>query len=365
MASKTELRPARKHYIDNLRWALIMILVPFHTAMAWNSWGEGNYIWISGSRFASTFITLISPWFMPLMFVLAGVSARYALRKRSFPEFAKERAMKLFVPLLLGLLTVVPFMTYVADRFNNGYKGGFFEHYAIFFSRVTDFTGYDGVFTPAHLWFLLYLFVISMISLGIIALQRRFAPKFSLHNAGWLWILLPAIAVPLASLILDIGGKSLGGFLLLYLLGYYLLAEEEVITRIARYRFLLAGIATVFCVFFVVLFIWIDGTPDLVWELPMHFASWFGILSLLGLGKFYFDFDNRVTRYLSSRSFLFYIFHFGWLIAIQYFVSSVTSNVAIIALTSVVGGYILTFLWCEILLLLGKALRKVFSRETR
>lgn len=90
-----------------------------------------------------------------------------------------------------------------------------------------------------------------------------------------------------------------------------------------------------------------------------------GILSLLGLGKFYFDFDNRVTRYLSSRSFLFYIFHFGWLIAIQYFVSSVTSNVAIIALTSVVGGYILTFLWCEILLLLGKALRKVFSRETR
>lgn len=33
----------RKYYIDNLRWASILLLVPFHSAMAWNSWGEGNY----------------------------------------------------------------------------------------------------------------------------------------------------------------------------------------------------------------------------------------------------------------------------------------------------------------------------------
>jgi hypothetical protein len=39
--------------------------------------------------------------------------------------------------------------------------------------------------------------------------------------------------------------------------------------------------------------------------------------------------------------------------------------VAEIALTSVFGGYIITFPWCEILLLLGKALCKVFSRETK
>lgn len=40
----------RKYYIDNLRWACILLLVPFHSAMAWNSWGEGSYIWFHANR---------------------------------------------------------------------------------------------------------------------------------------------------------------------------------------------------------------------------------------------------------------------------------------------------------------------------
>ena len=34
-----------KHYIDNLRWITLLILIPYHTAMAWNVWGEPNYIY--------------------------------------------------------------------------------------------------------------------------------------------------------------------------------------------------------------------------------------------------------------------------------------------------------------------------------
>ncbi len=26
----------RKHYIDNLRWIILLILIPYHTSMAWN-----------------------------------------------------------------------------------------------------------------------------------------------------------------------------------------------------------------------------------------------------------------------------------------------------------------------------------------
>lgn len=33
----------RKHYIDNLRWITLLILIPYHTAMAWNVWGESDY----------------------------------------------------------------------------------------------------------------------------------------------------------------------------------------------------------------------------------------------------------------------------------------------------------------------------------
>ena len=40
----------RKHYIDNLRWIILLMLIPYHTAMAWNTWGEPNYVFFEGNR---------------------------------------------------------------------------------------------------------------------------------------------------------------------------------------------------------------------------------------------------------------------------------------------------------------------------
>lgn len=41
----------------------------------------------------------------------------------------------------------MPFMTYIADKFNCGYQGDLFQHYAIFFTKFTDLTGADGGFS--------------------------------------------------------------------------------------------------------------------------------------------------------------------------------------------------------------------------
>ena len=55
----------RKHYIDNLRWITPLILIPYHVAMAWNSWNEPNYIYFEGDRGISSIIVFFSPYFMP------------------------------------------------------------------------------------------------------------------------------------------------------------------------------------------------------------------------------------------------------------------------------------------------------------
>ena len=71
----------RKHYIDNLRWIILFILIPYHTAQAWNTWGEPNYIFFEGNRLISSIIVFFSPYFMPLLFVLAGITIwDYSLR---------------------------------------------------------------------------------------------------------------------------------------------------------------------------------------------------------------------------------------------------------------------------------------------
>ena len=128
----------RKHYIDNLRWIILLILIPYHTAQAWNTWGEPNYIDFEGNRFISSIIVFFSPYFMPLLFVLAGVSTKFALQKRTNKEYLVERVKRLFVPLVFGTIVLMPIMTYLANRFNYSYSGGFVEHYAIFFTKYTD-----------------------------------------------------------------------------------------------------------------------------------------------------------------------------------------------------------------------------------
>lgn len=64
-------------------------------------------------------------------------------------------------------------MTYIADKLNYDYQGNFFQHYTVFFTHFTDLTGADGGFSVGQFWFILYLFLISLIAVGIILLQRK------------------------------------------------------------------------------------------------------------------------------------------------------------------------------------------------
>ena len=208
--------------------------------------------------------------------------------------------------------------------------------------------GYDGGFTPAHLWFLLYLFIISMVGLGITALQKKFLPNANFSKIGMAVILLMALTLPVANLLLDIGGKSVGYFLVLYLLGYYLLAEDAVIDRIARYKAVLVFLALVFSTLCAYFYVWMPEPIEVLWKSALFLSCWFGILALLGMGKKYFNQNNRVTRYLSTRSFSIYLFHFVWVIAIQYNATQYISNTAALFLISVIGGFLLTLITCEI-----------------
>ena len=81
----------RKYYVDNLRWIIILLLVPYHAAMAWNVWGEPNYIYLEGNKIISSIVVFFSPYFMPCMFFIAGISARFALQKRTIGQYVLER----------------------------------------------------------------------------------------------------------------------------------------------------------------------------------------------------------------------------------------------------------------------------------
>lgn len=180
----------RKHYIDNLRWLILLILIPYHAAQAWNTWDEPNYIFFEGNRAISSIIVFFSPYFMPVLFVLAGISTKLALQKRTKKEYLIERVKRLLVPLLFGTIFFMPIMTYLADKFHSSYQDGFVEHYAVFFTKLTDWTGADGGFSLGQFWFLLYLLVISVVGVYVITLLNRITVKSKKTIPFWMVLVL-------------------------------------------------------------------------------------------------------------------------------------------------------------------------------
>lgn len=86
----------RKYFVDRLRWMAILLLFPFHAAQIYSG-GEyyGFYIWSHTNMALYAFSTAVYPWYMTLLFVLAGMSCKYALSKRTIKQFIQERTKKI------------------------------------------------------------------------------------------------------------------------------------------------------------------------------------------------------------------------------------------------------------------------------
>ncbi|MBR6364896.1 MAG: hypothetical protein IKS10_02200 [Lachnospiraceae bacterium] len=53
----------RKQFIDNLRWMTVFLLIPYHAAQAFNTWGELNFICFAPNKVLSSFIVFFSPFY--------------------------------------------------------------------------------------------------------------------------------------------------------------------------------------------------------------------------------------------------------------------------------------------------------------
>jgi len=289
--------------------------------------------YVEGQNVIATtgFIVATSPWFMPLLFVIAGISSAYALNKRTNGAYVKERIYKLLIPLVAGLLLVVPAQTFFAERFHNDFTGGYFYQYILFFTGPTDLTGYRGGFTPAHLWFILYLFVISLLALPIMSIyknaKRKLAPeKMPLWLLSWLG-LIPFLMNP----ILNFGGMSVGLYFAYFMLGYLLLSSDGLMQKLDKHRFPLLSVSAICMVIHVGAWLLqlygIVTLPQIAVQMFMALYGWLAILAILGLGHRYLNFRNEKTDYLSASAFPVYIFHQTWIIAVAYVVLSLTNHV--------------------------------------
>ena len=338
----------RKYYIDNLRWLAILLLFPFHAAQIWSG-GEysGFYIWSHTNTVLYVFSTAVYPWYMSFLFAIAGMSCKYALLRRTRKQFVLERTKKLLIPFFFGLFVLVPVMTYIAEVFFNGYTGTYWQQYGLFFGKVTDLTGYHGGFTPAHLWFLLYLFVISLAALLIVSLQKKYLPEFQVSGVSYLFIILLFVPEWLCQYVMNIGGKSLGQFMILFLFGYYVLSEESILQKLKQYQYISLSGCILSGTLYSYLYCFANLRND--WMTGLYiFFGWMGIITLLGLGQSGLDIHNRLCNYLTHASFPVYILHMPILVVTGFFTLKLPYGVAGQFSVIVLISMIVTFLIYEL-----------------
>lgn len=330
----------RKHYIDNLRNLTILLLFPVHTLMIWNDFGTKFYIWQAENKLLSTLIVSVNTWFMPILFVLAGISARYSLNNRSNKEFIIQRIYKLFIPFLCGMIFLVPFQTLFARKFFDNYNGGLLAHWKYFFSHCTDFSGYDGAFTPGQLWFILFLFIISMCSLMIF----RWIPyskvikkieKFPIWG-----ILLLFIPIGLMYYLGNFGGFSLGKDWALFLIGYYFLSSDIIMDKLEKKIKVLSVLWFVGIITLVLMYYNFSYYGD--WG--VHFIGWCSILFLLAFGRKFLNKRTKFTQYFNHASYPIYILHQSILVALAYYMVQVIDSLLLQVLSVGISSFVLTVL---------------------
>ncbi len=244
----------RKYYLDNLRTIMILLLFPVHTLMIWNNYGGKFYVWGGENKLLSSLIIIVNPWIMALLFVIAGICAKYSLQKRNVKEFIKERFRKLIIPFISGILILVPIQTFYARKFFFEYNGNIFNNYKYFFTHFTDLSGNDGCFTPGHLWFILFLFIISLFALLIIKYIPYKKVSIKLEKVNIIGIILLFILIWLMSYIGTFGVYSFGRYFTVYLLGYYIITNEIIMDKIMKNRRLILGLFSLLQLMLVILY---------------------------------------------------------------------------------------------------------------
>ncbi|WP_321504367.1 acyltransferase family protein [uncultured Methanoregula sp.] len=347
----------RLHYLDNLRWMCILVLFPLHAAFVFCSGWYGYYVLSDyTSTAAHCLAVVVEPWIMPVLFSIAGISTKFALQKRTPQIYLKERVTKLLVPFLAGLVFICPVIAYYAQKFHNGYTGSFFGAFVQFFSSVQNVQGTNGItggFSADHLWFILFLFIISVLALGVILLlqrQERLHVNFGNVRLPVLCLLfIPVWILNIAGI--NVAGYSFVSYFAIFLIGYYLFSMDTVLARLEKYW---AGLLAAWIVL-IILVMWMYGImlghSEVFWgSSPVYvLTGWTGVLALLGAGRHLLDVSNNFTAYLGAAAYPVYIIHEAILVAIAYYVVMLAIPPALQYLAIVIFSVLLTFACYEIL----------------
>lgn len=246
----------RRAEFDVMRAFVVAGLVVFHSAVVFAS---GSSWFVKDARPSGGFTIFLlwgSLWGMPLLFLVSGMGARYAMRTRPAAAFARERLARLLVPFVVGLVVLVPPMFYIGRLGQPAFHESYWRFWLSFVNVPALARGLlpsgswesGGVnYDPAHLWFLFVLLVFSVALLPLFAYLRgprgmlltgRLAGSAERHGA----VVVLAAAIPMMGVEAvfgpdaNTGGWERLAYVFPFLYGFLIACDPRFETALRRFR---------------------------------------------------------------------------------------------------------------------------------
>lgn len=337
----------RKYDIDWLRTIIVLTIIPFHAFVIFDQ-NPQAIMYIKDRINVLAFNNIggvIDRFHMVTLFLLSGIAIYYSLQKRSGTAFLSDRFKKLFLPLVTGSILLNPMMTYFWSR-SQGRNESFFKHYLGFFTKnVGGFDGLNGGYTPAHLWFVLYLFVFSFLGLPFFLWLRSIKyEKIRNSLAGFFYkpmtLILLAIPYCFIYLIDILDEKNPIAYFYILLIGCIFATDERYIKALNRDKW-------IYLIMSILMYIIFFNGKNMGFSNTLAFYLFAFLVKLLkvipayaliGLFNSYIHKDSKILKYLSNACYPIYVIHMVILTAIGFMVigfdiSPILKFVVIVVLT--------------------------------
>jgi glucan biosynthesis protein C len=322
---------ARRPELDWVRVGAFGLLILYHVGMAFVTW-DWHVKTAHPSHALEPAMMLVNPWRLALLFFVSGCATRFMLTRLTPATLAWRRLGRLGIPLLVGMLVIVPPQSWVQVR-EHGLRIGYWAFYAKYLSAYQGYCDSHGCLilpTWNHLWFVAYLLIYTLLLAAVLAvlpgLLRVRAPAIpdafrcaALLSGPAVFLFLTrqvlAHRFPLnQTLVSDWYAHSV--YLPMFLLGFAVSVWTPFWDAAMRMRYVALGLALAAYAGMIgidfIIYPGDDVPPDFVYVLYRGcyaIDQWMWIVAVLGYARRYLRRGGPVLAYLTEGVFPFYILH--------------------------------------------------------
>jgi glucan biosynthesis protein C len=373
----------RRYDIDWLRVTAMLAVFFFHNARFFDflGWHLKN---AEKSIIVSLFIVLLALWTMPLFFLLSGVGSWYALESRTSGQYLLDRVKRLLIPLYtVGAFVLLPPQLYWESVTQRAWTASFWTSYPLYFTRTMNLSPSPlfGSFWPGHLWFLKYLFLVSVFTLPLLLyLKSEPGQRLIIRLAEWcdcrggIFQFLIPLALVRVGLRHLFGGEhtwaDLFEYSVFFVIGYLIPADKRFTEGFKRHGWvcLTLGIAgfggTVFMALrlgYMPLFGESFSGIYVLFQIVWSIASWSWVVFVFGLGAKHLNFNNRALAYANEAVLPFYILHQTMILLVGWYVIPTEMSIPLKYMIISTSSFVLIMALYELLIKRIRAVRLVFG----